>query len=159
MKYWLTTVVAACLIISGCSLLPDRSGPNVNIVQSSDYCGTKTPDAAVHYFASPDPLANWIAERDIRELRAAAASLTGVLVVELGQRPSAGYSLEVIDGASRIEGDTLYMAMRWNSPELDAHVSQQLLSPCMIIPRPKGEYKQVVLVDQRGEQRGQVAVP
>ncbi len=159
MNYRQLFVIAACLMSSACALWPDRGGQGVNIVQSSDYCGTVTPDAELHYFAFPEPLADWIARRDIHELRAGAASLIGVLVVEMGQRPSAGYSLEVIDGASRVENNTLFLAMRWNSPDLGAHVSQVLLSPCKVIPRPKGEYERVVLIDQRGEQRAEVALP
>lgn len=152
-------IITASLMVSACSLWPEPKGPQLNTVQSSDYCGTKTPDAKLHYFASPEPLADYIAEREINEIRAGVASLAGVFIVEMGQRPTAGYSLEVIDGASRIEDGTLIIAMRWESPALDANVSQVLVSACKVIPRPKGNYDRVVLIDQRGEQRAEVTMP
>lgn len=155
----LALVLVLCVGLTACALFADRQGPVINIVQDSDYCGTPTAQADIRYFNAPDPFAAWIDSRDIRELRAAAASLTGVLVVELGQRPSQGYAFEVIPDATRIEGETLYLAMRWSGPEIDDHVAQVVVSPCVVIPRPEGEYSQVVLIDQRGEQRASVAIP
>lgn len=159
MKYRLSVSILAALTLSACALWPGSRGLGVNVVQDSDYCGTRTPQAELHYFASPDPFAAWITEREIDGLRASAASLTGVFVVELGQRPSAGYSIKAINGASHIEGDTLYLAMRWSGPGLDSNVSPEVLSPCVVIPRPKGNYDKVVLVDQRNKPRAQVALP
>lgn len=159
MIYRLSLTILAALTLSSCALLSGGGDLGVNVVQDSDYCGTRTPEAALHYFASPDPFSAWIREREIKGLRPSAASLIGVLVVELGQRPSAGYSLKVINGASHIQGDTLYLAMNWSGPKLDANVSPEVLSPCVVIPRPKGDYNKVVLVDQRNKQRAQLTLP
>ena len=150
---------AGLLVLGGCALWQSNGGPGVNVVQDSDYCGTPTPEAAMRYFGSPEPFGDWITDRDIRELRPSAASLTGVLVVELGQRPSDGYSFAPMPEATRIEDDTLYLGMRWDQPEIDDHVAQVLISPCVVIPRPQGRYSRVVLVDQLGKQRGEVKLP
>lgn len=159
MNYRLSVPILAALTLSACALWPGGGGLGVNVVQDSDYCGTRTPEAKLNYFASPDPFAAWIREREIEGLRASAASLTGVLVVELGQRPSAGYTVKPISGGSHIEGDTLYLAMHWSGPKLDAHVSPEVLSPCIVIPRPKGNYDKVILVDQRNKPRAQLTLP
>ena len=151
--------VAMLSLLGACALLPGRSEPLATVVQSSQYCGTDTPDAELHYFTAPQPFSAWISQRDIRDLRGGAASLTGVLVVEMGQRPSEGYNFEIIPQSTRVENNTLVLAMQWNGPGIDDHVAQVIISPCVVIPRPKGEYDEVVLVDQRGEQRAQLTLP
>lgn len=157
----MAAVVIATLLLGGCAglgLFGGDHGPDADIVQSSQYCGTRTPDASLHYFATPDAFRRWIERNDIRELRPGAASLRGVLVVEMGERPSAGYSLEVDDAQTVIQDHTLNLAMRWNAPDIDDQVAQVMISPCVVIPPPEGDYDKVVLRDQRGKVRGQATL-
>jgi len=146
-------------VASGCAtLLPTDEEDLVNVVQRSRYCNSKTPNAELHYFSTPAAFSAWIDRRGIRELRSGAASLRGVLVLEMGQRPTAGYRLEPIAGRSRIEQGTLTMALRWVAPDPNDQVTQVIISPCVVIAPPKGEYSEVEVVDRRGDLRARVTL-
>jgi len=156
---WPLAIVLSAALLSGCAtLLPTEERDLVEIVQRSRYCNTKTPEAGLHHFATPEAFGTWIDDRDIRELRSGAASLRGVLVLEMGQRPTAGYRLELIEGESRIENGMLTMAFEWVAPEPDDQVAQVFVSPCVVIPPPKGEYDSVRVVDQRGDLRARISL-
>lgn len=142
-------------LLAACSLNPMRGGgQNVKIVGESDYCGTSSQDSNALYFADADAFGDWIAYRSITEFKPSMARDNGVLVVEMGQRPTGGYNIKVDRGKTHIDNGTLTLGMEWNAPRLDAAVSQALIASCVAIEPPKGEYQRVQVVDQLGNVRG-----
>lgn len=152
---------AVALWLSGCvgGSGQDPSRPAIDVLQSSAYCNTPGEDAAVHYFPDPPAFGEWIDARDVREFRRGAASLSGVLVVEMGRRPTAGYGLTVREGASRIHEGNLVLALEWTEPEEKALVAQVVTAPCIVIKAPAGDYDRVVVKDQSLETRAAVELP
>lgn len=148
---------AVTLMMSGCALWPFwpfTEGPqNIIVAQSSQQCNTQSSDLRLSYFATPAAFQNWIDRRDIREFRSAAASLRGVFVVELGLRPTSGYSLELLQRQSGIADNQLNLTVTWDSPAQDDAVAQLLVSPCLVIIPPEGKYKSVVLYDDTGAEQ------
>lgn len=126
----------------------EPEGPQLQILQRSDYCGTPDERAGLHYFRTPERFGAWIKERDIREFRSGAASLGPVIVVEMGRRPTAGYRLAVRQHASRIEDETLVLALYWLPPDPDAVNAQVVTAPCMVLRAPEGDYDRIVAQDQ-----------
>lgn len=153
-------LVVICLVLAGlagCSLNPLRQG-EARVVERSVYCGTTSQQSAAHYFAAEADFAEWIEYRGIMAFDADAATDRGVIVVEMGQRPTGGYDIELMPDNIRIENDTLFLGVRWTAPPHYAAISQALTAPCMVVVPPRGEYKRIVVVDQLGHTRGTARV-
>lgn len=145
-------------MLAGCSTLHLGGGgpPGLKIVGKSTYCGTASQASEVHYFATPDDYQNWIDYRNVKGLNAKGAKERGVVVVEMGQRPTGGYKLKLNGRKTKIKGDTLNLVMDWHAPRLDAAVSQAMITQCVAIRPPVGNYDQIRVVDQIGNSRGLV---
>lgn len=144
-------------LLAGCSVIPFNSGM-VNVVDSSVYCGTTSQQSAVHYFATQAAFAKWIDYRGIQAFDAGAAAEGGAIVVEMGQRMTGGYEMELMPGVTHIENNTLYLGMAWTAPPHYAAISQALTAPCVVIEPPEGDYDKIVVVDQLGNVRGTAKV-
>lgn len=139
--------------LAGCSFMGLNPGA-ANVVDRGVYCGTTSQQSAVHYFATQAELARWIDYRGIRAFDADAAADGGVIVVEMGQRMTGGYDMELMPDVTHIEGNTLYLGVRWTAPPHYAAISQALTAPCMVVEPPQGHYDRVVVIDQLGNVRG-----
>lgn len=149
-------LLIAVLVLGGCSVLPfGRSASGVTVVGKSTYCGTPSQASEVHYFADPGAFQNWIDYRNIRGFDGDMAK-QGVLVVEMGQRPTGGYSIKLNGDNTGIDDDELTIGMDWHAPRLDAAVGQALISECVALQLPQGEYHTVKVVDQLGNGRGTI---
>jgi len=151
---------AACIValLAACSLSPTRKGQDARIVDESQYCGTSSQNSEVHYFADRDTFDDWLKYRSIKTFDPALARNGGVIIVDMGQRPTGGYNLKLNRDKSTIKNGTLTLNMTWNAPRLDAAVSQALIAQCVAIKPPTGEYNRVEVVDQLGNPRGQASL-
>lgn len=149
--------VIAIATLAGCSFIGIHPG-GANVVDSAVYCGTTSQQSAVHYFAAEAELARWIDYRGIREFDADPAADGGVIVVEMGQRMTGGYEMELLPDSTHIDDDTLYLGVAWTAPPHYAAISQALTAPCMVVEPPDGQYSRVVVVDQLGNTRGTAQV-
>ncbi|WP_423823862.1 protease complex subunit PrcB family protein [Salinisphaera sp. SPP-AMP-43] len=111
----------------------------------------------MHYFADANDFENWVEYRNISGFDADLAR-DGVLIVEMGQRPTGGYKLILDREKTNIDNNTLNLVMDWHAPRLDAAVGQALTSQCVALNLPKGQYQTVRVVDQLGNLRGRVDV-
>lgn len=153
----LIAAMAATAMLAGCGVLHLGNGgpPGLKVVGKSDYCGTASQNSEVHYFANPDAYDDWIHYRDINDLSANNAR-HGVIVVEMGQRPTGGYKLELEGAKTKIHGNTLDLVVDWHAPRLDAAVSQALTTQCIAVRPPRGNYHKIRVLDQIGNVRGVV---
>lgn len=146
------------LLVAGCSLLPRGHWHDMNVIASSEYCGTPSEASNVEYFATPSEFATWINERNLDAFDANMAADHGVIVAEMGQRATAGYDIRLLPDDTTLENQTLTIAMEWTAPGLNAKVSQALNSRCVVFDPPAGDYDRVELVDQLGNRRGTIAI-
>ena len=70
---------------------------------------------------------------------------TNVLVLEMGYRPTAGYSLTVTDAKIRIKNNEAFVIAQWDEPPQDSMQAQVIVSPCVIFTLPKGNYSRVTI--------------
>ena len=145
----------ALVLMAGCASNPTRGGANLDVVAESNYCGTSSQDSDVHYFADASAFGDWIEYRSVTEFEPRMASPNGIIIVEMGQRPTGGYNVKLDRDASALEDNVLKIAMVWNAPRLDAAVSQALIASCVAIRPPKEEFRTVRVVDQLGNVRGE----
>ena len=85
-------------------------------------------------------------------------SREGILIVAMGQKPTAGYGLELNHMVAVVSDDMAVLRVSWIEPPKDAIVSQVITSPCLVIILPKGPYSQIRLIDQSEHLRLQVHI-
>jgi len=150
--------ICLLLLVTGCAVNPFRGASGAQVIGESQYCGTSSQDSAAQYFGDASTFGDWLAYRSISEFKPSMAVNGGVIVVEMGQRPTGGYNIKLDRKNTKIQNDTLTLAMEWNAPRLDAAVSQALIASCVAIRPPKGDYSHIRVVDQLGNLRGEAAI-
>lgn len=143
----------AAVLLTGCSVLRFHSGL-ARVVDHGVNCGTTSQQSAVHYFATQADFERWIDYRGIHAFGAGAAADDGVIVVEMGQRMTGGYKMNLLPDVTHIDNDTLYLGVAWTAPPHYAAISQAMTAPCIVVAPPKGTYSKVVVIDQLGNTRG-----
>lgn len=68
-----------------------------------------------------------------------------VLVLEMGYRPTAGYSLSINKEKIRVENQEAIVTVQWDEPPEDSMQAQVITSPCAIFTLPKGDYSKVTV--------------
>jgi hypothetical protein len=75
-----------------------------------------------------------------------------VVVVSMGERPTAGYAVDVSGDAVRLRGGgVLEIDADWREPPEDAVVAQVLTSPCVAIAVSRVEFERVRILDRNGD--------
>jgi hypothetical protein len=85
-------------------------------------------------------------------------SREGILIVAMGQKPTAGFGLELNHMVAVVSEDMAVLRVSWIEPSKDAIVPQVITSPCLVIVLPKGPYSQIRLLDQSEHLRLQVHI-
>ncbi|MEN8246904.1 MAG: protease complex subunit PrcB family protein [Thermodesulfobacteriota bacterium] len=119
----------------------------------------------------PEPSAEWIASReelgqlvDVHKSgqlpaqdRAAALDIdfntTRILLVRMGQKPTAGYSLKLDPESCSISQKIAHISLIWAEPAPDLVTAQVITSPFILLKLSKGGYDAVEVVDQHGQAR------
>jgi hypothetical protein len=68
-----------------------------------------------------------------------------VLVLEMGYRPTAGYSLSLNEAKIRVKNNEAFVIAQWDEPPEDSMQAQVIISPCVIFTLPKGNYSKVTV--------------
>ncbi len=129
----------------------------VELIEASSQCGvvTKLPGAL------------WIAEPSIyKDIYARQHGLTpgpdlpdppqldfaydGVLIIYLGEKPTAGYGLSLVNNDMTIEGEFASITVAVETPPPDAVTAQVLTNPCLMLKLPRGEYSTIRVIDPMG---------
>lgn len=76
-----------------------------------------------------------------------------LLLVTMGQRPNAGYGLELLDEKLGREGKDLVLRLRWKRPEADRFYAAVITYPCLWLDMPKLPGVGVRIVDEKGTQQ------
>ncbi len=145
--------VCACSLTACATFGFGGNQAGVRIVGKQNYCGSASQASEVHYFASQAGFDNWVNFRDLGNWQETVGT-PGLMVVEMGQRPTGGYKLTLDNKQTRIEDNVLTVGFNWNAPRIDAAVSQAMTTQCVAVALPKRSYKQVKVLDQLGNARG-----
>lgn len=145
-RFLIRSALAACAatLLAACSAYAQKEplpAPQVRQVTQSAHCGLTGPGVAP--VSSPAALENLLgvsgqnmATGVIRQVDLASEQL---IIVTLGQKPTAGYSVGLQD--VHWQEPVLKLAMRVNSPAPDMMVAQVITSPCVVLA-VKGDYWQ-----------------
>jgi hypothetical protein len=123
----------------------------------------------------PTPAATWISDIDhlkriyerlkrstLADARAEIPTLDfyheAALLVEMGQKPTGGYQLEMNKELLFISNGTAEVNFSWIKPPQGTILPQVITSPWILIMVPRGGYSLITVRDQDGQIRAQVAV-
>jgi hypothetical protein len=76
-----------------------------------------------------------------------------VLLIEMGQRPTAGYALALAEPAWVVEGAAARLRVSWIEPPPGAMVAQVLTSPCLLVRLTPPAAERLEVVDGGGRVR------
>jgi hypothetical protein len=170
----LPVVLAALLLTSACSSskswVPDVSMPDfstwfskenqvlVNEVGNSTLCNAPNEQTTMQLLPSAQAAVAWQTARGV-ELAAAGALPEGrYVIVDLGQRGSAGYGLAVSRQAGLNDGVLVLKATTF-APAPDAMSAQMITSPCSLVRLPAIEFSAMKMIDQTGKVRASSSGP
>jgi hypothetical protein len=68
-----------------------------------------------------------------------------LLVIALGQKPTAGYGLQLEKNEAVVRGEKLFLPLRVLEPDKNKIYAQMITSPCQIFSAPHAEYVEIVL--------------
>lgn len=77
----------------------------------------------------------------------------GILLIGMGQQPTAGYGLELQSGLTSLQGNTLQVTVSWNQPTPGYSVTPMRTSPCVLLKLPAVAFRKIQVLDQKGEVR------
>jgi hypothetical protein len=133
------------------------TGPlTAEVLYSTDQCGAAATRATVVWIDNPQSLARIY--RGFPMLPSLPPPLvdfarSGVLLIGMGQRPTAGYGLALAEGSPQLKGDTLEIRVNWSEPAPDRLQAQVLTAPCLLLKIPATPFRQVTIIDQTGQVR------
>lgn len=156
-------VCAACAPSS--LTMEAASGVSVEILYRGNDCGRQASDPHLTWIADQPRLSQFQQQmgRDylppqVITFPVVDFSREGVLVIEMGRRPSAGYGVDLASSPGKFRNATLWLSLFWREPAPGSMQAQVLTSPCVIVRIPKGTFRSIQLVDQAGLPRGKVSL-
>ena len=152
MKYkdlynWL---LLTCLLIaaSACS----QQQVHLQTIYSSNDCALREPTIRSIY--TPAELTEIIQSKPVNFSQTPAVvpevdyDKQSFILYAIGQKPTAGYSIELYRDEASIKEQTLYLPVRVKSPEAGSFQAQVITSPCQIYSLPLSDFAEVVAVDK-----------
>ncbi len=159
----MTVLGVLALLASACQSWAERGPqqggkPAAEVIYTSQHCGR----------SQTAPSATWIdtareLETRLRQIRTGMLGGKPIdlpvldfqheiaLLVEMGQRPTLGYRLEIAGADElRIAQDPARLTLDWLHPPADALVAQAISSPCLLIRLERGNYTSIQILDRQG---------
>jgi hypothetical protein len=137
--------------------------PRAAVLRGSAQCGSASRDGDVRWIGTEEEYQAALAALDRGRLPGTAPAPVpvdfgthGVLIVRMGERPTAGYALELASEQVVSDDGTGAVRVNWTEPPEDAMVAQVLTSPCLLIAVRKEGLRAIKVVDQAGRARGTV---
>jgi PrcB C-terminal len=76
-----------------------------------------------------------------------------VYVIDMGRRPTLGYSVALASDVARLHETRIEFRVFWQEPASDTLQGQMLTSPCVVVSTPAGAYGRPIAVDSQGRER------
>ena len=76
-----------------------------------------------------------------------------ILILSMGQQPSAGYQISLARQTAAIENGVLRLAVNWMEPPPDSLQAQIITHPCLAVEVPRRGYQRIDVLDQQSRLR------
>lgn len=134
----------------------------VAVVRAVVQCGVEAPVPWVRWIGEP---ATWRRAFPPALLGAAPPpsevdfARDAVLLVGMGQRPTAGHAVELASPAARLEGTTAVVKVALRAPAPGTMSAQVVTSPCLAVRLPRAGLEAVRVEDEAGTVLGTTRPP
>lgn len=162
---WAAAFAVALSVLIAVSKSPDQEGRGkllggVDILYYSIECGRSDKEPAVTWITETDQL-NRIYEgirknilgAEPRSLPSVDFDKEGVLLIEMGQRPTTGYQLVIEKDPVLVINSIVDVKTSWIEPATASIQAQVITSPCVLIKFPSGDYARFRVLDQNNQLR------
>ena len=132
-----------CAALAGCQVQGGSEPVEVTALSGDSHCGSSQPRLELITDAANLPSAG--REQGLAVIDGGGA----VLVVDLGRRPTAGYSAELYETA--LSNERLTLTLKPTEPDPDAMVAQVITTPCVVLEIPSSGWSRLeVRMDAEG---------
>jgi hypothetical protein len=149
------------VFICDCGLVqhesPPKKYPLLRDVIDRGVYGPKTDgQASIQWITTTEQIQKLVAGLDKQRLSENSLPLKDinldrcwVLLIEMGQKPTGGYSVSLNKQSSYFsDKPAAVICLNWDIPDQDAVLTQVLTSPYLILKLAKGNFTKVVVLDQ-----------
>ena len=134
-----------------------RTGPlTAEVLYSTNQCGLAASHPTAVWIDNPQSLAQiYQGFPVLPQIQPPPVDFaqSGVLLIGMGQRPTAGYGLGLVEGSPQLKGDTLEVKVNWWEPSPGRLQAQVLTTPCLLVKIPAVPFQRVTIIDQTGQVR------
>jgi hypothetical protein len=140
-------LLPTCLVIasSACS----QQQVHLQTIYSSNDCALREP--TIRLIHTPAELTKIIQSKPVNFSQTTVVlpevdyDKQSLVLYALGQKPTAGYSIELYRDDATIKEQTLYLPVRVLQPESGSMQAQVITSPCQIYSLPQADYAEIVV--------------
>ena len=119
------------------------------------------PEASAEWVASREELeqllvgqkASQMPAQDLKPALEVDFAVSRILLVRMGQKPTAGYSLKLDPESCSISQETAYISLVWIEPAPGMVAAQVITNPFILLKLSKDGYDAVKVVDQHEQTR------
>ncbi|MEC7815993.1 MAG: protease complex subunit PrcB family protein [Pseudomonadota bacterium] len=138
-------IAASCVLLTACASGGSVNDSEVNVrqVTQSAQCGLTGPGIAyVLNESERESLLDLNGQNMVtRAVRDVNLTRESIVIVTLGQKPTAGYSVGLANASA--DGETLTLSVQVSSPPADAMTAQVITSPCVVLAVPADNWQQI----------------
>ena len=141
----LLSIYCIVIIASACS----QQQVHLQTIYSSNDCALREP--VIKSIYTPAELSEIIRSRPVSFSQTLAVvpevdyDKQSLILYAIGQKPTAGYSIELYRDEASIKEKTLYLPVRVKLPEAGSFQAQVITSPCQIYSLPHSDYAAIVI--------------
>ena len=166
MKFWaLTLLVGLLLGLQSCAQ-PSGSGKknglplSAEVLRNTAHCGDYVSAPAVIWIQQPEELKRLYAGFPGMQPHTPPSvdfANEGVLLIAMGQRPTAGYGLGFEPGSVQLVDSTLRITVAWQEPAPGYLQAQVVTHPCVLLKLPIVPFRHIQVLDSDGRMRLQTS--
>lgn len=165
----IAAVVTPALIgglVAACQGMPaggDTSSPEARMIWQSGQCGARS--AGSRWIGDPAALERAVRasgpaspDADEPDMPSPDFERRRVLLVALGERPTAGYGIGLERETLEIQGDTAVLRVAVTRPPADSMQAQVITAPCMLVTVEPADYSTLAVRASDGADYGTLTV-
>jgi len=153
-------VAMAMSLLFACGMGQRGSAPppelNVDVLLARTQGADSRLEASAKWIASREALeqllvgqkAGQLPTQDLKPALVVDFAASRILLVRMGQKPTAGYSLKLDPGSCNIAQETASISLVWSEPAPGMVTAQVITNPYILLKLSKGGYDNVKVVDQ-----------
>ena len=165
MKALLIPVLSALALVAGCNeeVKPSSAGYPVTTIYKNVECGRRSTASQATWIDDSAELESTLVRLNRNQLSAQTPPEVdfenyGVLLVELGQRPTAGYQLSLASPRMVMDKGDGVVTLAVQEPT-GGMVAQVITSPCILVSVPRADYRMVRALSVDQQLKLQAALP